>query len=885
MHVVAPRSLWEEVIRHFEQLHMESRISEGNKLFPPLQLRLHEFGNSEQLPSTVSDLQFDIALVPSLLGGRFEEQHNTEPSEDVLGAFSPLLDRPTAVYGGEQGGEISVSMRPRTSDQIMNNWSTIAVRHSRLAAVSKQQPENTDFVEFRIAFQSASLLYGELHRLAHWVVMLERYITREQIEGLDEKPDILTVKERVGSSGLYTLLVSSSSGKTFIVNRLNRKLAKIIASSDIPDFINRSENLAYSVYEATRRVSPSLVLQAMGVSRATEEMLGLMIAMQVVEQRWPSEPTDGLTAWIALDEHPEWFSGVGSTRADLCRISLDRSVDVTYVDVLIVEGKFRQEYDGHGIEQVCATLDLVRSIIEGDSGASDFIDSELWREHLLSAIENVSPEARGYVGPAAQETSQGKYKMPESMRSDFRTGRFVLRSIVGVYSICIYTEEGSLRTEYAANETVHVVRSFKGQVAALLSGEVFLEKITHGTVPVLTESDSESVIEHDKDDSQKSSNSDSETIKEKSISAVLPSERVDISGSLSRGKLAESELASRYQLVLDKFYEFGVSVEQPADRSQRFVEGPASILYRLKPGQAVDPRRLFEKADVLKLALRLEQEQNIRFGNHRGFVTIDVPKKEEDRYFVDAKTMWARWNRPQSELAAPLGEDSFGNIVDLNFSSSNSPHLLIGGTTGSGKSEALNTIIDGLLKYYSSKELRILLVDPKGTELQQYEGDEHLEGAVGWDDADATEILEKAVAEMQLRYTKLKDKKTRSLPEYNQLVSIEDRIPWWLIVLDEYADLTSDKEGKKVIEAHLKRLAQKARAAGIHVIIATQKPSAEVISTNLRSNLPAQLALRVKSSTESRVIIDEVGAETLNGKGDALLKSEGKVIRIQCAKT
>ena len=328
-----------------------------------------------------------------------------------------------------------------------------------------------------------------------------------------------------------------------------------------------------------------------------------------------------------------------------------------------------------------------------------------------------------------------------------------------------------------------------------------------------------------------------------------------------------------------------MSVQQPEDPSMRFIEGPASILYRIKPGKAVDPRRLSEKADVLKLALTLDQDQNIRFGNHQGYVTIDVPKSQADRYFVDATEMWKRWNRPSNELAAPLGEDGYGQIIDLNFSSSNSPHLLIGGTTGSGKSEALNTILDGLIHYYSPDELRLMLVDPKGTELSQYEDSSYLEGAIGWDDSDALALLESAVEEMQRRYEKLKEQKTRSLPEYNAKVAPDQRIPWWVVVLDEYADLTSEKEMKKQIEAYLKRLAQKARAAGIHVIIATQKPSAEVISTNLRSNLPAQLALRVKSATESRVIIDETGAETLNGKGDALIKAEGKLTRVQCAKT
>ena len=122
----------------------------------------------------------------------------------------------------------------------------------------------------------------------------------------------------------------------------------------------------------------------------------------------------------------------------------------------------------------------------------------------------------------------------------------------------------------------------------------------------------------------------------------------------------------------------------------------------------------------------------------------------------------------------------------------------------------------------------------------------------------------------------------RSLAEYNG-ASNGATLPWWVLVLDEYADLTAEPAAKKEIEALLRRLAQKARAAGIHVIIATQKPSADVISTNLRANLPAQLALKVKSSTESRVIMDEAGAETLNGRGDAFLKSDGRLRRVQCA--
>ena len=352
---------------------------------------------------------------------------------------------------------------------------------------------------------------------------------------------------------------------------------------------------------------------------------------------------------------------------------------------------------------------------------------------------------------------------------------------------------------------------------------------------------------------------------------------------VKRKKMPEKELLELYQRIIDCYYSYNIPVSKPTNEAP-YVEGPASILFRVELNPGTDPRKLFEKSQALKLDLRLEQEQEVGFAIDKGCVTIDVPKSDSQRYYVDQDDIWPSWKRPINALEVPLGEDRFGNVVKINFSSSNCPHLLIGGTTGSGKSEALNTILYGMCEHYSDSELRLMLIDPKGTELNDFERYPHLLGQIGWDDADALQLLSEAVEEMQRRYVTFKKAGVRALPDYNAKVSTEERIPWWVLVLDEYADLTSDKDKKKEIEAELKRLAQKARAAGIHLIIATQKPSGDVISTNLRSNLPAQLALRVKNGTESRVILDEQGAEVLNGKGDAYLKSEGKLVRIQCAR-
>lgn len=360
-------------------------------------------------------------------------------------------------------------------------------------------------------------------------------------------------------------------------------------------------------------------------------------------------------------------------------------------------------------------------------------------------------------------------------------------------------------------------------------------------------------------------------------------ETYPVSQEVERKRMSVEALEDIYQQIADCYVNHGITLSRPKS-IEPFIEGPASILFRVELSPGTDPKTVFAKTQSLKLALKLAQEQEVGFDIDKGCVTIDVPKNQDQRYFVDQNDIWPRWQRPQNALEVPLGEDRFGNVVKLNFSSSNCPHLLIGGTTGSGKSEALNTILYGMVQHYKPDELKLMLVDPKGTELNDFERYPHLIGRIGFDDEDALQLLTQAVEEMQARYAKFKEQGVRSLPDFNAKVSSENRIPWWVLVLDEYADLTSDKDMKRDIEAELKRIAQKARAAGIHLIIATQKPSAEVISTNLRSNLPAQLALRVKNGTESRVILDEQGADFLNGKGDALLKSEGKLVRIQCAR-
>ena len=897
--VAAPKSRWERIARLVEALPGEERKSGRGRLFPARDLSFVEFDLGADLASSLDRQAFDVSVVTHVLQESVVSQQNTEPpTPGRPGAFDPVLDRPVRLESSGNGGSISIVMRPRAADTALETWGTLVVRANRGRPVSESQPENVDFVELRLNFQDSARVFRVLHERSHWVVTLERHISREQIESVEAgAPDVLSVETGVGSNGLSTLIVSSHSGRKFIEARLAKKLRKLVPSVTDP---RRSsgilEELASRVYEETRKLSPHLALQAMGVARVTEEILGLCIARRFADAEFPARVNDGLLAWLSLDEHTGWFGGVANVRADMCRVVIERSADGGLdVDLLVLEGKFRQNFDAHGTTQVERTRAFLSQILSTSTGDKQSnVDAEMWRERFLSAIESVAAEALRVVSEGSMVTGDEARTIPADIRQMFREGNYRLRAVDGLYSVCLWenTDPTVLRERTGS---LTVIRSSKEHVLELIGRRDRGAEVGAGP-----EAQAESAPTADRFNAESGDSvvgpsvpvvSDSSS----SADAVGFAPDAESQGKQRRGDLgasdavthrgmSQAELSAAYDEVLACFASHNVAVSAAPASDHPIVEGPASILFKVRAGSGVDPRKLFEKSQALKLRLGLEQEQNVTFDIDKGFVTIDVPKRPEQRYFVNAADLWQRWERPENELSVPIGEDRYGDLVVVNFSSSNSPHLLVAGTTGSGKSEALSTMLFGLVRFYGLSELRLLLVDPKGTELLAFEKSPHLIGNIGWDDQDALSLLKSAVEEMQRRYETFRQRRCRSVAEFNSSVDQSERLPWWVIVLDEYADLTHDPQSKKDIEQELKRLAQKARAAGIHVVIATQKPSADVISTNLRSNLPAQLALRVKSGTESRVVLDESGAENLNGMGDALLKADGRVRRVQCAK-
>lgn len=342
------------------------------------------------------------------------------------------------------------------------------------------------------------------------------------------------------------------------------------------------------------------------------------------------------------------------------------------------------------------------------------------------------------------------------------------------------------------------------------------------------------------------------------------------------------ETALRLQQTLSTF---GVKVSI-LDISQ----GPAVTRYELQPEQGVKVSKIVGLADDIKLNLAATDIRIEAPIPGKAAVGIEVPNKENSAVALRDLLESKEFKEFPSNLAFAVGKDIAGKIVVTDIAKM--PHMLIAGATGSGKSVCINTIIMGVLYKAHPDDVKLIMIDPKVVELSVYNGIPHLLIPVVTDPKKAAAALHWGVAEMTERYKKFADFNVRDLKGYNKKVEsmkaqgdpdAPERLPQILIIVDELADLMMVAPGE--VEESICRLAQLARACGIHLIIATQRPSVDVITGLIKANMPSRIAFAVSSGVDSRTILDMVGAEKLLGKGDMLFYPQGypKPARVQGA--
>ena len=328
----------------------------------------------------------------------------------------------------------------------------------------------------------------------------------------------------------------------------------------------------------------------------------------------------------------------------------------------------------------------------------------------------------------------------------------------------------------------------------------------------------------------------------------------------ARREQQQAELRRTARTIESTLATFGVQA-----RVLDFHSGPSVTRYELQAAPGVPVRKVVALQNDLSLALAASPLRIEAPIPGKSAIGIEVPNRAASLVTIRELASSAGFQRAGGVLAVPLGNDVAGEPVSGDLT--RMPHLLIAGATGQGKSICVNTLICGLLLRHSPAELRLVLVDPKRVELQGYAGLPHLACPVTVEHHQAAAALRWAVAEMERRYKTLAAEGVRNIAAYNER-PVERPLPYVVIVIDELADLMMVAAGE--IEDLICRVAQLARAVGIHLVISTQRPSTDVITGLIKANVPSRIAFAVGSSTDSRVILDRTGAEKLLGRGDML---------------
>ena len=439
-------------------------------------------------------------------------------------------------------------------------------------------------------------------------------------------------------------------------------------------------------------------------------------------------------------------------------------------------------------------------------------------------------------------------------------------------------------------EWVSYVLTFIGIITFLLIQNIFVllkfprfnfKSLTATTLKnsMETKIKKEPVIKNNLDFLKKDFNADKERQEnsgvEKSLSNKYNSPSLDILDNESSGnqkRKNQSNIEERSELLEKVFADFNIQISVVNVKL-----GPVVTLYEILPAAGIKINTIINLADDISRSMGVGAVRIAQiFGTQ--YLGVEVPNDQRESVTIKELLSDQNFKSTTHKIPICIGKDISGNIEVIDLSKT--PHLLVAGTTGSGKSVFINTLLASLLYKFSPSELRLILIDPKMLELSVYNDIAHLLTPVVTEPKKAIIALKWVCKEMERRYSMMNEEGTRNLEGYNQKAS--EKLPFIVVFIDEMADLmmTAGKE----VEHYVQRLAQMARACGIHLVMATQRPSVDIITGSIKANFPSRVSFQVASKYDSRTVLGEIGAEQLLGNGDMLMTKNGaNLIRYQSA--
>ncbi len=746
-------------------------------------------------------------------------------------------------------------------------------------------------------------IFEETHNLANWVVNYDELLDRRQLQN----QNVRIIRYKQSATQGRNLVISSNASSGLLRTMLQSRLRQLNLGLPDVDY----EQLASKMIDDANSLSGDLALRAAKRGRSAYELMGVVLSRFLVRSEFASDRYFG---WYFLDDYAEWLGQREEQIADLMIVSPEETSEgELLLSILISEAKYIDEANlaKKQKESQKQLRDTVRRIHDALFGNPDRLDRDLWLARLADLLLD------GVQFAAGQSIDLGKW------RHAIRAGdcRIMLR---GYSHVFVHSPEFNDSSSFAIDEVENCHQ------------EVFARKEVRDLVLAYWNGKDPSSARNRCFDFPPSLNSvefrppASTAKKEKTGPTKVESKpRKDSKGTQTNpkatkpdGKTAEggteaqeSDVKSgKTQPTNDSgigrddiwaYRDIATIVDRhAAERTSSEADGEwlKQIEFSAKNGlqQFHLQAKLLESkitpnAALLKFAgskhMTVEQVDKRRseFLTTHGLNIISVQPEPRtvsiaiarpEREVVNLASIWQRWSPKQTagnqQIAIAVREDD-GSILYLDPGSKHAPHTLIAGSTGSGKSVLMQNILLGIAATNSPAQAKIVLIDPKqGVDYFQFAELPHLSGGLIVEDQQAIERLQSLVQEMDNRYKRFRSAKANNITTYNRKVDDADRIPSIWLIHDEFAEWMMVEDYKKAVSATVQRLGVKARAAGIHLIFAAQRPDATVMPMQLRSNLGNRLILRVDSEGTSEVALGEKGAEKLLGKGHLLAKLEGE---------
>jgi hypothetical protein len=858
---------------------------QGQAYFPPITVKVLEC-EPEDLFSQQEDT--DIVVLADVLAERGQHVYSElelldgddPPAEGYLPTYRA---RQEPFQHGEQYRRILLSAPQQPTVARL----FLLAQHAALEKQKRPLQKGYEAQFYReLTLEEWKFEIERLHNRFNWVVCYDTSIDRFLLEAaFPDKVQVIRYSLGLGAKRQHNLTVSSSGrAQTIVIRRLAARLGQMFPQAPTA-FCN---DVAMRLVTEAKHVSGDIVLRAAGPGAFLNELIGMVAAKFEVEQRYRAQHLDALTTWILLDDFEHWFGG--GKFPDLLFVAIHRgdAGDLAlYLQILETKCVGQISFDSEAADAEEQVRRGVGRLAQAFAPGNAHLDALFWYDQLYRAV----------AGNLAVEPEQ--QEIWELFRDQLHTGAFQL-DLSGHTWIFCYDGQAevsagpaerpfSSKAPDAPEIPLRAHHYGRNELAELLSALIRARGGPDAPPEVWKQPPAppQQVVERTSAEpvviTAPLQTEPAPPCVETPATATTPLALAPEEGSAP----APSSLsASEQQWLADKARDLERALRQrgvqllPIDPTQADV-GPSIVRFklRLRPNESL--RKIQGVAEDLARDLALASTPIIANVQRSNFVGVDIPR--EQAQMVELRPLLERLGTPgPAELPIVIGVTPDGALVVEDLSEF--PHLLVAGATNSGKSVFLRSMLLSLMTQYPAGKLELLIVDPKRTDFTFFNSVPYLRGdkvIVERNEArDA--LLELVRAEMPRRQNLIANRSLK-VKLFNQRYP-DEALPPIVALIDEYALLVSmmDKKEREAFEQDLMILAAAARSVGIHLVLATQRPSADIVTSTLKANLDARIAFRVASNTNSRVVLDTTGAENLLGRGDMLFRRpSGEIVRLQ----